>query len=129
VLEPLHVRHTQGDDFWAAVGRRLPAEMIAELRSAFPGAEHPLVRVHPETGRKALFVAGGFMDAIVGMHPEESALLLGWLRTRVDDPNVQVRWSWRPGDVAIWDERCTNHRALSDHFPQHRRMRRCTVDG
>jgi taurine dioxygenase len=129
VLEPLRVRHTQGEDFWAAVGRRMPAEMIGELRAAFPGAEHPLMRVHPETGRKALFVAGGFMESIVGMHPDESALLLGWLRTRVEDPNVQVRWSWRPGDVAIWDERCTNHRALSDHFPQHRRMRRCTVDG
>jgi alpha-ketoglutarate-dependent taurine dioxygenase len=69
------------------------------------------------------------MDSIVGMHPDESAWLLSWLRTRVDDPNLQVRWSWRPGDVAIWDERCTNHRALSDHYPQHRRMRRCTVDG
>jgi taurine dioxygenase len=129
VLEPLRVWHTQGDDFWEAVGRRMPAEMIAELRAAFPGAEHPLVRVHPETGRKALFVAGGFMDSIVGMQPDESAWLLAWLRTRVEDPNLQVRWSWRPGDVAIWDERCTNHRALSDHYPQHRRMRRCTVDG
>ena len=84
---------------------------------------------HPITGRKALFVAGGFMQHIVGMHPEESALLLGWLRARVDNPNLQVRWSWRIGDVAIWDERCTNHRALSDHFPQHRLMRRCTVEG
>jgi taurine dioxygenase len=63
------------------------------------------------------------------MHPDESDGLLGWLRSRIEDPNLQVRWRWQAGDVAIWDERCTNHRALSDHYPQHRRMRRCTVDG
>jgi taurine dioxygenase len=129
VLEGLRVHHTQGEGFWAAVGRAFPAEQLAELQATFPGADHPLVRTHPVTGRKALFVAGDFMHSIVGMHPDESDGLLAWLRSRVEDPNLQVRWSWRVGDVAIWDERCTNHRALSDHFPQHRRMRRCTVDG
>lgn len=124
----LRVHHRPPDAFWSAVGRGLP-DRVDELRAAFPGADHPLVRTHPRTGRKALFVAGDFMASIVGMHPEESAWLLDWLRRRVEDPNLQVRWSWRPGDVTIWDERCTNHRALSDHFPQHRRMRRCTVDG
>jgi taurine dioxygenase len=128
MLAGLEIRHTQGEAFWAAFGRRLP-DKVAELREAFPGAIHPLVRVHPETGRKALFVAGSFMESIVGMHAEESTGLLAWLRTRIEDPNLQVRWSWTEGDVAIWDERCTNHRALSDHFPQHRRMRRCTIDG
>jgi taurine dioxygenase len=129
MLEGLRVHHAPGDDFWAGVGQALPAEQVAELRQAFPGAEHPLVRTHPITGRKALFVAGGFMQEIVGMHPDESAGLLDWLRARIEDPNLQVRWQWRPGDVAIWDERSTNHRALSDHYPQHRVMRRCTVDG
>ena len=129
MLEPLRVWHTQGEGFWSAAGGQLTPEQLAELQAAFPGAEHPLVRTHPHTGRKALFVAGGFMHSIVGLHPEESTFLLDWLRARIEDPNLQVRWSWRPGDVAIWDERCTNHRALSDHFPQHRRMRRCTVDG
>ena len=125
----LTVRHTPGDGFWQAVGRGLSDDQIAEVRAAFPPAEHPLVRVHPDTAKRALFVAGGFMDAIVGMHPDESAGLLDWLRARVDDPNLQVRWRWSEGDVAIWDERCTNHRALSDHYPQHRHMRRCTIDG
>jgi taurine dioxygenase len=123
------VRHTPGDGFWQAVGRNLSAEQVAELRAAFPPAEHPLVRVHPDTGKRALFVAGGFMESVVGMEPEESTGLLDWLRTRIEDPNLQVRWRWTEGDVAIWDERCTNHRALSDHHPQHRHMRRCTIDG
>lgn len=128
-LAPLRVRYTQGDEFWAAVGRALTAEQVAELREALPGAEHPLVRTHPVTGKPALYVAGDFMHEIVGMHANESAWLIEWLKRQVDVPSLQVRWQWRPGDVAIWDERCTNHRALSDHFPQRRRMRRCTVDG
>jgi taurine dioxygenase len=129
VVSDLKVWHSQGDGFWAAVGRKMQNEVVADLRSHFPGAEHPLVRLHPETGKRALFVAGGFMQSIVGMHPQESEWMLDWLRARVDDPNVQVRWHWHEGDVAIWDERCTNHRALSDHYPQNRHMRRCTIDG
>ena len=129
IVDRLRVRHSQGETFWAAYGRNRGADDVAALRAAFPGAEHPLVRTHPVTGRKALFVAGYFMESIVGMEPDESAWMLQHLRRRVDDPSLQVRWSWRAGDVAIWDERCTNHRALSDHFPQHRRMRRCTIDG
>jgi taurine dioxygenase len=129
IVDELKVWHTQGETFWAAISRRMTEEQVAELRAAFPGAEHPLVRVHPDTGRRALFVAGDFMDSIAGMHPDESVWLLDWLRARVTDPNLQVRWHWREGDVAIWDERCTNHRALSDHYPQDRHMRRCTVDG
>lgn len=128
-LRGLHVRHTQGAEFWDSYTRIAGTEHLEELQRAFPGATHPLVRTHPETGRDALFVSGYFMDSVVGLHPDESAWLLDWVRRRIDDPNLQVRWSWREGDVAIWDERCTNHRALSDHYPQDRRMRRCTVDG
>jgi len=58
----------------------------------------------------------------------ESDALLGFLAHHAADPNFQVRWRWRANDLAIWDERCTNHRALS-HYPQHRVMRRVTVDG
>lgn len=128
-LSNLRVHHAPGERFWHGVIQGLPAETVAELRTVFPGVDHPLVRTHPVTGRKALFVAGEFMESIVGMHPDESSVLLDWLRARIEDPNLQVRWRWTPGDVAIWDERCTNHRALSDHYPQHRVMRRCTVDG
>jgi taurine dioxygenase len=128
VCEGLSVRHWYGRDFENAVARGLGDEIRPKLAAAFPPVVHPLVRTHPITGRQALFVAGGFMHEIVDMHPAESDLLLGYLKGRVDDPNVQCRWQWRPNDLAIWDERCTNHRALSDHYPQHRVMRRCTVD-
>jgi taurine dioxygenase len=90
-------------------------------------ARHPLVRVHPETGRRALYLCGAFMRGISGMHQAESDALLGYLRSLLDDPNVQCRWRWERHDLAMWDERCTNHRALSDHYPRHRRIRRCLV--
>jgi taurine dioxygenase len=90
-------------------------------------ARHPLVRVHPETGRPALYLCGEFMRGIAGMRREESDVLLGYLRSLLDDPNLQCRWRWEDHDVAMWDERCTNHRAVSDHYPQYRKVRRCLV--
>jgi taurine dioxygenase len=91
----------------------------------FRRVTHPLVRVHPVTGRPVLYLCGSFMRGIAGMHPDESDVLLGFLSTKLDDPNVQCRWRWRRHDVVMWDERCTNHRALSDHYPNHRLIRRC----
>jgi taurine dioxygenase len=128
MLAPLQVHHAPGEAFWEAVNRAGNFD-LSELRRVFPGATHPLVRAHPVTGRTVLNLSGHFMESVVGMRPTESDWLLAWLCARVDDPNLQIRWRWREGDVAIWDEYSTNHRALSDHYPQHRSMRRCTVDG
>jgi taurine dioxygenase len=128
ICNGLTVRHTTGADFLEKVSRG--HEEIAEaIQREFPPVEHPLVRTHPVSGRRALFVAGGFMDQIVGMHRDESDALLGYLQRHIENPNFQVRWHWRAYDVAMWDEASTNHRALSDHYPQRRVMRRCTVDG
>lgn len=127
--EGLSVIHHRGAEFDRITGEIFGPQLIADLEATYPPVVHPLVRTHPMTGQKALFVAGLFMDQIVGMHRAESDLLLGYLQCLIDDPNNQVRWHWQHGDVAIWDEVSTNHRALSDHYPQHRRMRRCTVDG
>ena len=91
------------------------------------GCTQPLVRVHPVTGRKALFLAGQFLRRIAGMHPDESDALIRLLRNKLDDPSLQCRWRWRDNDLVIWDERCTNHRATSDHYPHHRLVRRCTA--
>jgi taurine dioxygenase len=128
ILSPLQLHHAPGATFWEAVNRAGGLN-VAQLRQLFPGAVHPLVRAHPVTGRTVLNLSGHFMESIVDMHRAESDWLLAWLNSRVEDPNLHVRWKWREGDVALWDEYSTNHRALSDHYPQHRRMRRCTVDG
>jgi taurine dioxygenase len=69
------------------------------------------------------------MRGIVGMTDEESAAILGFLAQHVDRPEFQCRWHWQEDDLAIWDERSTIHRAVADHFPQRRTVRRIEVDG
>lgn len=85
------------------------------------------MRIHPETRRAAVYLSGSFMRDIVGMRTAESDALLGFLASRLDDPNLQCRWHWEHHDVVMWDERCTNHRAVSDHYPNHRMIRRVLV--
>jgi taurine dioxygenase len=92
-----------------------------------PGCRQPLTRVHPVTHRRALYLCGQFVVGVAGMTEEESAVLLALLRSKLEDPNLQCRWHWREGDLVVWDERCTNHRAVSDHFPHRRLVRRCTA--
>lgn len=129
VCDGLTVRHHAGSDFHDRVARTAGVEIADRVAREFPPVEHPLVRTHPVTGRRALWVSGRFMDQVVGMHRDESDALLGFLNRHIENPNFCVRWRWQQDDVAIWDEASTNHRALSDHFPAHRAMRRCTVDG
>lgn len=93
------------------------------------GMTHPLVRLHPVTGRRSLYLAGYFMRHVVGLSESESAAMLGFLMAHATAPERAVRWRWRENDLAIWDERRTMHRALGDHFPRRRRVRRCTVLG
>ncbi len=101
--------------------------VFESVTETYTGARHPLVRVHPNTGRRALFLCGAYFQGIAGMTPEESAAIMSVLRATLSEPGIQCRWKWTQGDVAIWDERCTNHRGLGDHFPANRLVRRCTV--
>jgi taurine dioxygenase len=129
LCDQLTVRHHAGADFHQRIERTVGKEIADRVDREFPPVEHPLVRTHPVTGRRALWVSGRFMDQIVGMHRDESDAFLGYLNGYVENPNFCVRWRWQPDDLAMWDEASTNHRALSDHYPQHRVMRRCTVEG
>ena len=61
------------------------------------------------------------------MTPAESGALLDFLLSRLENPNVFCRWHWQTHDLAMWDERCTNHRAVSDHYPSYRKIRRCLI--
>ena len=128
----LHVRHDNAS-FIRGLERKLGAEAVAEwaakLREAYPPVEHPLVRTHPETGRKALLWGGGFMREVVELTKPESDALLRFLGRHIDQPIFHARWRWQVGDLAIWDERSTVHRGLSDHFPRAREVRRCVIDG
>jgi len=103
------------------------AEIVARTREAFPGAEHPVVGVHPRTGRRFLNVNREFTDRIVGLHADESRMLLDLLCTHAEHPNFQLRHSWKVGEVAIWDELATQHFAVADYLPESRDMARVAV--
>lgn len=107
--------------------REFGQEVWDKVADEFQGAHHPLVRKHPETGRPALFLCGPNTREITGLTPIESSTILELLRRGLEEPSLQVRWKWQNHDIAVWDERCTNHRALSDHAGLVRKVRRCTV--
>lgn len=94
-----------------------------------PAAEHPVIRTHPVTGRRALFVNSGFTRRIKGVTRAESAALLSMLFEHVKNPNFHCRFQWQPHSVAIWDNRCTQHMAVWDYYPQTRSGIRVTVKG
>jgi taurine dioxygenase len=90
--------------------------------------EHPLVRVHPQTGERSLLV-GHYAIRIPGLGKEEWRRMLAILQDAITEPENTVRWRWRPGDVAIWDNRSTQHRVIDDFGDQRRVMRRVTLAG
>ena len=116
-------------DFTKVFGGRQTPEKLAELRETYPPAEHPVVRTHPVTGRRSLYVNAAFTDHLVGMDRAESDRLLAFLYRQASIPEYQCRLRWAPDTLALWDNRCVQHYAVSDYFPARRVMERVTVVG
>jgi taurine dioxygenase len=95
----------------------------------YPTAVHPIVRTHPVTGRKALFVNGNFTTRINGLSKLESEALLAMLCRHAETPEFQCRFRWQENSVAFWDNRCVQHHAMWDYSPQRRHGYRVTVEG
>jgi taurine dioxygenase len=104
-------------------------ELVGKLREAYPPVVHPMVRTHPVTGKRALLWARNFIRRINELSDDENRTVLGFLGEHVNDPRLHCRWAWHEGDLAIWDERSTLHRAAADHWPHRRVIRRCEIDG
>ncbi len=122
--------HTTDAGFLDYIRRHLPEEAREKVMAAVgDGSSHPVVRTHPETGRKALFVDRSFMNGIEGLEKDESAFLHEFLASRVNDLSIQCRFQWTKGAVAVWDERATQHAGVADHRGSHRVLRRCTIIG
>jgi len=98
-------------------------------KPTYPRAEHPVVRTHPVTWRKALYVNSGFTTRILGIPLDESDAMLRYLYEHMANPLFQCRFRWQPNSVAFWDNRCTQHRALWDYWPHTRAGQRVTVKG
>ncbi|MBD1552286.1 TauD/TfdA family dioxygenase [Pseudomonas typographi] len=90
-------------------------------------SRHPVVRIHPVSGRPSLFVNQAFTSHIIGLQPAESQALLALLFRHLESPQFQVRWRWQANCAAIWDNRSTQHLAVSDYFPAVRQVRRAAV--
>lgn len=90
---------------------------------------HPVVRTHPVTGEPLLFVSEGFTTRINELPEQESEQLLDFLFKHATQEQFHLRWKWQDGDIAIWDNRCTQHKALFDYGDAHRIMHRATING
>lgn len=120
-LSALHVGRVA--QYEAAYGRE------ADSSSQPPQAEHPVIRIHPETGRRAIYVHPTATTRIVGMSQTESDALLQTLFHHAQTPEFQVRFRWEKNAVAFWDNRCTQHYAVADYWPMRRLMHRVTLEG
>jgi taurine dioxygenase len=134
-IATLRARHSIEATFGAA----MPTEKRLALKSQYPDAEHPIVRTHPETGEKVLFV-NGFTTHFTNFHTpahvrvgqdftQGTSSLLQYLISQAMIPEYQVRWRWQPNSVAIWDNRATQHYAVMDYPPCHRKMERAGIIG
>ena len=116
-------------DYASAFGFGRPPEVQAKMREQHPTVEHPIVRSHPETGRKTLYVNSSFTRGVVGMEQHEADKLLIRLYRQSTIVDVQCRFRWRPGSVAFWDNRATQHVVSNDFLPAKRVMERVTIAG
>ena len=119
-LAGLEARHVS--DYSGTYGDHKP-------QREFPRAVHPVIRTHPVTGRQALFVNAGFTKRLIGLSRTESDAILQMLFRHIENPAFQCRFRWEPNSVAMWDNRCVQHMAIWDYFPETRSGLRVTIKG
>jgi taurine dioxygenase len=102
---------------------------VSDAGKVYPTAVHPIIRTHVDTGKKSLFVNRTFTTRIEGLPEDESKAVLQFLFNHAESPWYQTRFSWRANDVAMWDNRCTQHMAIWDYWPNERKGNRVTVKG
>lgn len=124
-IEPLDAEH----DILRSFGYRVSPEKAEQLRRDYPIRTHPVVRRHPETGEKHLFVNHVFTGRILGLDEDEAAKLLAYLIERVKAPEYQMRFHWSENAIAFWDNRATQHYGVLDYWPHERIVERVTVMG
>ncbi|WP_337188511.1 TauD/TfdA family dioxygenase [Phenylobacterium sp.] len=125
----LRARHASAHVFGEGGAYAATDHAVLSGHADTPEAVHPVVIIHPGSGRKALFVNPAFTREILGLAPDESSALLGELYAHAIQPRFVARYAWRPGTMAVWDNRCTWHFAMNDYHGHYRLMHRITLDG
>ncbi len=123
-LDGLIAIHDGGPNYY----RRASIDGRQETRT-FPRNEHPVIRTHPVTGKKAIFVNPVFTVGVKDVPEDEGDAILRFLYAHTNRPQFQVRFKWRPNSIAFWDNRCVQHIAMWDYFPEVRSGERVTVKG
>ena len=124
-IDPLVAVH----DYTHVFGRGVDETKREEMRQKYPAQRHPVVRTHPETGARGIYTNKSFVSHLEGMTREESLPILDHLQAAISSPNVQCRFRWAVDSFAMWDNRCTQHFATSDFWPETRVVERVTVAG
>lgn len=124
-LEKLTARY----DWINAFGRNMDPETLARFRSIHPGAAHPIVRTHPETGRKIIYLSSAFLGNVIGKDIGQGRAIVAHIESLIARPEFQCRWTWQVGSVAVWDNRRVQHYAVNDYYPERRVMDRVTMAG
>ncbi len=131
LLDGLTAQHSVAKSFPPERWQNDPAfkERYERAVAKHPPVNHPVVRTHPVTGRKGLFVNGGFTTHINELRSSESRALLDFLDAHAGRPEFTVRWRWKVDDLVFWDNRVTQHYAVADYLPERRVVYRATVNG
>jgi len=128
-LDGLTAVHDFSYGFKESLAEEGGPERLADAIAANPPVHHPVIRTHPETGKKLIFVNALFTTHIEGLRKKESEALLSFLFDHIATPEYSCRFQWQPNSIAIWDNRSTQHKPINDYFPAHRRLERITIDG
>lgn len=128
-LDELEAVHDFRHGFQESLAEPGGEERLRDAIDSNPPVTHPLITVHPESGKKAIYVNRLFTTHIVGLSRDESRALLEFLYRHVITDEFTVRLRWQKNTVVLWDNRVTQHKPINDFFPQHRRMHRVTIAG
>ena len=128
-LSNLNAEHDFAYGFKESLAEPGGKERLAQAIVDYPPVEHPVIREHPESGEKLIFVNALFTSKIIGMPEKESSSILKFLFEHIVTPEYTCRFKWAPNSIAIWDNRSTQHKPINDYFPAHRLLQRVAIDG
>ena len=128
-LDGLYAVHDFRHGFKESLEESGGAERLAQAVNDNPPVEHPVIQIHPESGKKVIFVNSLFTTHIVGITQAESRAILDFLFEHIKMPEFTCRFSWEPNCIALWDNRSTQHKPINDYFPAHRKLHRITIYG